>query len=325
LDLIVGSHHHWTRRIEKYGLDEAILMSKAENSHPQLLMDIVRKYNIDCDIQQLNTVDAYYDLEAFQRAKSAINEITQYINVPYQIYSAEKAQKELRLSKACIGAIEYPAGKLWPYKLVSQLSRYLLNNGINFQMETPVTKIISEDGKWRLETPRGNILTSTVVHATNGYIGHLLPFFSRIIEPTRGHMTAQIPPQSLSLPPLKHTYSFMYKDGKFDYLIQLPNHSGNKLMFGGGYYEDPQPNENNDAELSQICVEYLQNQLPKVFQWEGELNPEKRVDMIWSGIMGFSQDGIPWVGQLLDEFGGGHGQWICAGYTGEGSLYFYIF
>ena len=131
-------------------------------------------------------------------------------------------------------------------------------------------------------------------------------------------MTAQIPPKSLTQPPLDRTYSFIYADGKFDYLIQQPDSDGCKLMLGGGYYQDPQPETCNDSHICEVSQRYLRNQLPKLFRWEDESDPDARVYMRWSGIMGFSEDGFPWVGALSENYGGGDGQWICAGYTGEG-------
>jgi len=34
----------------------------------------------------------------------------------------------------------------------------------------------------------------------------------------------------------------------------------------------------------------------------------------WSGIMGYSRDGRPWVGEVP----GKQGVWVCAGFTGHG-------
>ena len=34
----------------------------------------------------------------------------------------------------------------------------------------------------------------------------------------------------------------------------------------------------------------------------------------WTGIMGYSRDGHPWVGSVPDQ----DGLWVCAGYTGHG-------
>ena len=294
-------------------------MSRFESAHPAALANLARKYNVKCDIRQLDTVDAYYDLKGLERATAATRAIQEYIpELVHEIYSGTEAQEKFRVSKDCVGAITYPAGQMWPYKFVTQIIEMLVEKGVNLQTETPVTCIVPEGDKWVVKTPRGDIRTSNVVHATNGYVAHLLPSFETIIKPTRGHMTAQIPPRSLSSPPLDRTYSFIYEDGKFDYFIQQPVYDGCKLMFGGGYYLDPQPATADDAEEPEDSQHYLCNQLPKVLHWEGEENPEKRVFMGWSGIMGFSEDGCPWVGPVSEALGGGKGQWICAGYTGEG-------
>jgi len=323
--LIVASYQNWPHRIEKYGLDEAIVLSRFESAHPAALVALAEKYNLQCDVRQCETVDAYYDYAGLERAKAAAYAISQHIpELIYQIVPGEEAQKEFRLSKSCVGGITYPAGQLWPYKLVTQLAQILVDHGVNLQTETPATKVSKDGAQWRVETPRGNILATKVVHATNGYIQYLLPSFAKLIKPTRGHMTAQLPPKSLSHPPLDRTYSFIYEDGKFDYFIQQPAYDGSKLMLGGGYHQDPHPTTFNDAQVSETSQEYLQHQLPKVFHWEGEDNSSARVHTRWTGIMGFSEDGFPWVGKLVDNLGGGEGQFVCAGYTGEGTTCIWI-
>jgi glycine/D-amino acid oxidase-like deaminating enzyme len=314
----LGSYHSWSHRVSEYGIDEAIRISRFENMHPRAMAGYAREYEIDCDVEQLDTVDAYFDEGGFNRAKAAVHEILQ--NIPelnYKIHTAEEAQENFRLAPTCVGAITYAAGKIWPYKFVSQIIQLLVTDGVNIQTETPATGVTRDGDKWRIITPQGSILAEHIVHATNGYTEYLLPEFHDLITPTRGHMTAQIPPTSLSVPPLKHTYSFIYSKGRFDYFIQQPEYDGCKLMLGGGYYEDPCPTSYEDNTTSEEAQRYLSQQLPKVFKWKGEEDPEKRVYMKWSGIMGFSGDGLPWVGPLSDELGG-KGQWVCAGYTGEG-------
>jgi glycine/D-amino acid oxidase-like deaminating enzyme len=317
----VASYHHWPHRVEKYGIEEAIVMSRFESRHPRALVELAKKYDLKCDVRELETVDAYYDLDGLRRATRAAKEISKCIpELIHHLYSSKEAQEKFRVSGGCVGAITYPAGQLWPYKLVTQIVEMLVNNGVNLQTETLVTSAVKDGDKWKVETPRGSIVTKNVVHATNGYIQYLVPSFGTVIKASRGHMTAQTPPKNLSEQPLDRTYSFVYANGKFDYFIQQPVYDGCKLMLGGGYYDDPQPNTFNDAEASESVLQYLRDQLPHVFQWEGKENPEARVHMKWSGIMGFSKDGIPWVGTLSEQLGGGNGQWICAGYTGEGTF-----
>jgi len=238
----------------------------------------------------------------------------------YTVHSGEEAQKRFRVSNTCVGAITYIAAQFWPYKLVAGLIEILLKNGLNLQTETPVTRVSrnSKGNAWVVHTPRGDIVARTVVHATNGYAQYLLPSFTTI-TPTRGCMQAQLPPKSLSEPPLGHLYQFFYDNGKLDYLIQQPEYDGNKLIFGGALHLDPQLVTYNDDVMPEKPRLWLSNKLPQTLQWANEQNPKERVLMSWTGIMGFSQDDMPWVGQLSDCIDGAESQWICAGYTGEGT------
>ena len=313
----VASYFYWRERVKKLGLQEAKTVSRFQNKHIDVLLRLVETYHLDCHMIKRNTVDAYFDREAFERAKEDVHETSHHIaELEHKIYSGQQAREQLRLSEDCAGAIVTRAGQIWAYRFVTQMVENLVGNGVNLQTETPVTNICPAQGKWIVETARGNIITSHVVHATNGYVQSLLPKFAAI-TPTRGFMTAQMPPKSLSHPPLDHTYCFIYERG-YDYLIQQPVEDGSKLMMGGGMVHDPNPKSSNDGDIPAALEHYLRDQLPNVLHWEGEGDPDERLIMAWSGIMGFSKDSCPWVGSLPESVGGGAGQWICAGYTGEG-------
>jgi len=178
-----ASYHHWPHRIEEYGIEEAIVMSRFESSHPSELVKIAKKYNLECDVRECETVDAYYNNAGFERGKAAVHAISRYVpELVHQVISGEEAQSRFRVSETCVGAITYPAGQLWPYKFVTQLAQILVDRGINLQTETPATKVSKDDSKWWVETPHGRILAANIVHATNGYIPYLLPSFTKIIS-----------------------------------------------------------------------------------------------------------------------------------------------
>jgi glycine/D-amino acid oxidase-like deaminating enzyme len=266
----------------------------------------------------VESVDAYYNESQFKKGMDAAHEMSRHIpGWSFKVYTANEAQEFLRVSGNCVGAIVYPAGKIWAYKFVTQIVEILVNKGLNLQTETPVTRITPRKGKyaWHLDTPRGGIFASKVVLATNGYIQNLVPAFTKI-RPTRDSMTIQRAPKSVS-PSLNRSYIFYYKND-FDYLIEERQGDVNKLVFGGGLIKDPNPITYNDAEVADASRCHLQHQLPKVLKWEGEKFPQERVERCWSGIMGFSDDNLPWVGAVPESVGGGQDQWICAGYTGNG-------
>lgn len=93
----------------------------------------------------------------------------------------------------------------------------------------------------------------------------------------------------------------------------------------------------DDTKLVSERTTYLSGTLPSHFgrHWgeEGRSTSSDvefgwnkgRAKAVWSGIMGFSVDGCPWVGKVPAELSGrvavvGGGEWICAGYSGEGMV-----
>ena len=304
-------------------MTEATCITRFENLHQSALATIVEQYKLSCDLRQLDCVDAYYDKHAFEVATAAVGAISPHVpELVHKIFSANEAYEQLRVSKDCVGAVTYPAAQLSPYKFVTQIIEQLLDLGMNLQTETPIIKVerCQDKSAWIVETPRGKIATTSVVHATNGYVQYLLPAFKTII-PARGLMTAQSCPASLSNPPLDRLYLFM--GGKiWHYLIQQPPSEGEKLIIGGALLQDMNAiGTYNDAEAPPIPIRYLCTDVSKLLQLEEKEKSDERLEMSWSGIMGFSDDGLPWVGPLPESMGGGDGQWICAGYSGDGMVF----
>src|SRR5271154_6929191 len=268
--LIIASYSSWFERVQRYDVDEAIAITRFEALHWSYLLSIVEKYEIQCDISEVESVDAYYNESQFKKGMDAAHEMSRHIpGWSFKVYTANEAQECLRVSGNCVGAIVYPAGKIWAYKFVTQIVEILVNKGLNLQTETPVTRITPRKGKyaWHLDTPRGGIFASKVVLATNGYIQNLVPAFTKI-RPTRDSMTIQRAPKSISQPSLNRSYIFYYKND-FDYLIEQPQGDVNKLVFGGGLIKDPNPITYDDAEVADASRCHLQHQLPKVLKWEG--------------------------------------------------------
>lgn len=74
----------------------------------------------------------------------------------------------------------------------------------------------------------------------------------------------------------------------------------------------------DDSVVGEHEVAHLQNVLPRFFGQNK--NSLWRVVSSWSGIMGFSSDGLPLVGRLPSTLTGrrGEGEWIAAAFNGYG-------
>lgn len=146
-------------------------------------------------------------------------------------------------------------------------------------------------------------------------------------------MSAQAPGNKFRNQGTEHSWIFNYERG-FDYLTQLPpSEAGEMMMFGGGLAQSELAGVGDfgisaDSELSLYADIHLSGALSAVFGREnwGSV-PGSSVEEMWTGNMGFSADGFPWVGQLpacltgreQREKGQG-GEWVSAGFSGEGMV-----
>lgn len=234
--------------------------------------------------------------------------------------AAELQKAGLQVPEAKGAVVSDMAARLWPYKLVTCLWENLLQNKhLNLQTHTPVLSISpSEHGTWHLQTPRGTIDAEKVILATNAYTSYLLPSLSDLIVPCRGQMSALLPGSAFSGPHrTQQSYGFVgpHKD---DYLIQRPDDKGAHLMFGGGRSFGPSLGSSSDDEVDENVARYLRTSLPRLLcsasDEKGEAESELQATHQWTGIMGFSRDNLPWVGEVPSS----PRLFVLAGYTGHG-------
>lgn len=235
-----------------------------------------------------------------------------------------------------VGTIAHSAGAFWPYRLMTSLfARMLEKHRGPFAIETntPVSliqydKSTNEDYPYSLTTPRGNIRAKVVIHCTNGWTGHLLPNLRGKIFSLRGTMSTQAAGPNLPHIGDRTSWSTFDKpqydpaDGSFTsnfYYITQNANTGD--VFVGG--EKSRPEDlltSDDTKTSPLSEQNLRTVLPKIFKTGWNESEAPLVRQLWSGVMGFTLDHMPLVGQLPISVTGrdGDGEWLAAGYNGMG-------
>lgn len=186
-----------------------------------------------------------------------------------------------------------------------------------------------EEYPYLVETSRGNVKATKVVYCTNGHTGHLLPLLRGKMFPFRGTMTVQDCGPSFPKQGDKRAFSF-YGSGNFDagtgafdlglHYMQQNARTGD--VFIGGETEDINGIVNSDdSQISSGSLATLKSILPTEFApevWKDSEGP--KIKSSWSGIMGFTADGVPLVGHLPKIATGRNegGEWIAAGFNGYG-------
>lgn len=151
----------------------------------------------------------------------------------------------------------------------------------------------------RVRAKRITVECEHVLLAVNAYAPNLHPYFAGKVAPTRAQMLATAPTA-----PLLSTA--VYANWGYEYIRQLAD--GRVLLGGGrrrfattevGYHDTTTP------DVQQALAEFLHRHFPEV---------DAPVTHRWSGVMGFTRDGIPLVGRLPDLPGVG----FAVGFTGHG-------
>ncbi|KAF4447300.1 Gamma-glutamylputrescine oxidoreductase [Fusarium austroafricanum] len=239
-----------------------------------------------------------------------------------EVVTDKEELKKLRVSGATAAIYQPNAAKLWPYKLVSWVLERLLQENdssvFNLQTKTPVDHLQHIGDSWALHTPRGQIAAKKVILATNAYTSRLLPKLSGFIVPVRGQVAALTPSRGSS--PLEHSHVWWTPAGGDDYLVQ--RRSGELITGGERLGSDGQVGLSHDDSIDPVVAERLRVSLQEAVKLKAPDEPEDstlQATFEWTGIMGYSKDGCPWVGKLPKDLGGeDSGLWVSAGYTGHG-------
>lgn len=225
-------------------------------------------------------------------------------------------------------------------------------NDFSLETHTPVESINvtkSSSHPFVVHTTRGDILASHVIHATNAHTSNLVPGLRGKLFPVRGTMSAQRPGKDF--PQLDGSRSWCFINHKgYEYITQRPGKidsvdgQGAEIMTGGGMLQSGKKGLGefgiaSDAENNYLSSCHLGGVLPMAFGSEnwGEDSPGGRVKSLWSGSLGLTADGMPFVGKLETSLTGRSpvtapwlkekveslthpGEWISAGYNGEGMV-----
>ncbi|RJE27492.1 FAD dependent oxidoreductase [Aspergillus sclerotialis] len=290
------------------------------------------------EVREVETVDVFTDEDAWKKAVACVDEarkdVHEFVEGKYKIEPSH-----------CYGIIAYRAGAVWPYRLVTGIYKSLLDkysSQFSIETNTRVTEIRndpkSQTKPFLVATARGTIRASHVIHCTDGFASTLIPGLRGKLFPVRGHMTAQNAGTQVPDTKGRRSWSVVGKRG-FDYITQRPSPSHElpgELLVGGGVVQSPGHGIDEfgiwrEDGISYTVRSYLGGLMPTIFGSEnwGEDTRGYRVQQTWTGCMGFTCDLLPYVGRLDQKLTGrklprrsrrGAGEWICAGFQGEGMV-----
>ncbi|KAJ5784051.1 uncharacterized protein N7518_009728 [Penicillium psychrosexuale] len=304
-----------------HGVEAAAEVAAFEAKHISFLKEFVEREKIDCEYTVTKAIDVQLSRSYSATLKKAYDGLIEKgceATTKAKYIPRNEAEKFSGV-KGAQGCFTYDAGHIWPYKFVLHLLEKAIAKGVNLQTHTPVSGITkstpsTSSHPWTVNTARGSVAAKTVVLATNAYTSSLAPQYKEKIIPVRGTCSRIVVPRGSTAPPLTNTYTLRWNNWNYDYLI--PRADGSIVVGGArpAFIDDLDSwyNVSDDSLVLEPAVRYWDNYMQRNFVgWE---NSHAYTDRVWTGIMGYSSDGLPHIGLVPGQ----KDQYIIAGFTGHG-------
>ncbi|KAF2216294.1 hypothetical protein CERZMDRAFT_64736 [Cercospora zeae-maydis SCOH1-5] len=303
--------------LKTHGREAAEEVASFEARHVKEIHELVEKEGIDCDFVVTRTTDVCMYESIHRDLKQGLDALHEAnISTASEVhYSGPRTAQGISGVKGAKACFTYTAAHVWPYKLVLHLLQKAVSRGVNLQTHTLVKSVkpAGSSNGWSVETTRGTIQATKVIYSSNAYTSSLLPEYKGKIVGVRG-ICSRLVATKPNVPLLTNSYVMRLAPGEYDYLI--PRSDGSIIVGGarGDYYKqlDSWYNNYDDSKLIESAKHYFDGYMQRYFRgWE---DSGAYTDAVWTGIMGYSSDGYPHVGEVP----GKKGQYICAGFTGHG-------
>lgn len=194
------------------------------------------------------------------------------------------------------------SGHLWPFDLVNRLADGARRLGARIVSWTPVERLITgHDGVAGVATSAGRIEAATVVLATNAWTSPLLTLPPGALVPARGQILVSQPVADILAHPFGTNFDKEYGRQTATGQILCGGFRRLDADEGLGHYEE---------RVTPAVLSGIANCLTTIFPKLGALSWVRG----WAGIMGFTADGLPLIGQY-SPLGN---LYVSAGYNGGG-------
>ncbi|KAK4939267.1 hypothetical protein LTR10_020464 [Elasticomyces elasticus] len=328
--------------LERFGREEAVKIARFANRTLEKMHRIANsseELKEASEVRRTADVLCFEDEDAFrlaQESQKLYEEDVPEERNTVEYLTAKEAESKYNM-RAAAGAMITSCGAFWPYRLITRLWAHLYakyRERLSIETKTPVTKITYDPATnsthpYVLHTPRGLVRASRIIHATNGYTGHLVPGLRGNIYPLRGTMSTQKAPPEFGRHGHERSWGVV-SSGNYDSmtgLLETGLYYGNQnpktgdIFFGGEKVKINEVLVSDDSLVAPCALQNISTVLPRYFTKGWKQGEQPEVKKVWSGIMGFTADRLPLVGSLplsITKRGEEHGEWIAAGFNGYG-------
>lgn len=264
---------------------------------PNVLFDLVRSYQLQCEAQQSGTLRAAFE-EAGARSIRASHEQGDRRQMPVELLGRDAVQSATGTDRYICALLDRRGGHVNPLSYARGLAKVAMEAGAKVHGGTRAVKLSRAGGYWSVETPTGTVTCEKLILATNGYTDELWPNLKRTIVPVYSGIIASEPiPEAVArnVFPMRGS---LYEMGHVTVYYRLD--AQNRLVIGGRCRQRPIRGPEQMAFLKRYALRLW----PELAAFEFTHG--------WNGQIGMTLDHYPHIHEPAD------GVLVCLGYNGRG-------
>lgn len=283
---------------KRYGDSMGHAFWQASLDAVNLVAQVVSDESIECDLEWTGHLNLASKASHFELMKDKADWYARELDYAVRLVSQDALSEEIGSPAFFGGVVDEHGAGLNPAKYVLGLGAALARKGVCLCEDTEATGVERENGRFRIETDRGKLTAETVLIATNGYTGLLIPKLKARVFPVGSYIIVTEP----LAPSLRQEVSpkgRMFYDSKIflNYFRLTPD---GRMLFGG------RNNLSTDLDLADSALR-LQRRMVEVFPQLAGIP----VTHSWNGKLGITFDLMPHIGRI-------DGVYYALGYGGHG-------
>ncbi len=283
--------------IARFGPEQGEKMIKAAGCAADLVFDLIRRYDMDCDGQQMGWIQASHtqgNLETLRRRHK--DWADRDANVAW--LERDELTRRMGDDRYHGGWIDKRGGGVQPLGYARELARVAQKNGARIHGASPVQNLRRDSDGWHLQTPSGALMADKVILATNGYTDGLWPGLAQSVIPVFSVQVATAPLGENIRGKVLGGGEVLSDTHRVLWYFRQDGH-GRLIMGGGGSaYE-------SGAEK---VYEGLRDRVRSLLPEAGDVPFE----FAWNGKVAITRDHYPHLHELAP------GLWASLGYNGRG-------
>lgn len=264
---------------------------------PNVVFDLIKRHQIQCDARQSGTMRAAYSDVAAKGIRASYEQ-GERRGMPVDLLEREQMRAATGTSRYTCALLDRRGGHLNPLSYARGLAQAAVHAGAKVHGGTRVSRVSREGARWSVETATGTVSAEMLVLATNGYTDDLWPKLKRTIVPVYSGIVATEPIPETVARDIFPARASLYEMGQVTVYYRLD--AQNRVLMGGRCRQRPVAGPDEMAFLKRYALKLWPQLAPFKFTHG------------WNGQLGVTMDHYPHIHEPAD------GVLVCLGYNGRG-------